>query len=40
ALQELLVVIDPKTAKDAWDHIENIFLDNICAKTIALKGEL
>ncbi|GJU70811.1 hypothetical protein Tco_1262216 [Tanacetum coccineum] len=36
-LQERLVVADPKTAKEAWDNLEKIFLDNKRTKTIALK---
>ncbi|GKB68658.1 hypothetical protein Tco_0930070, partial [Tanacetum coccineum] len=32
--------VDPKTAKDACDHIEKIFLDNKHTKTIALKEKL
>ena len=33
-------MVDPKTAKDAWDHIEKTFINNKCIKTIALNGEL
>ncbi|GJW41058.1 hypothetical protein Tco_0066903 [Tanacetum coccineum] len=40
ALQEHLVVANPKTAKDVLDHIEKKFLNNKHTKTIALKSEL
>ncbi|GJU42875.1 zinc finger BED domain-containing protein RICESLEEPER 2 [Tanacetum coccineum] len=40
AHQERFAAVDPKTAKDAYDHIEKIFLDNKHTKTIALKGKL
>nr|GEX67661.1 hybrid signal transduction histidine kinase M [Tanacetum cinerariifolium] len=35
-----LIKINPKTAKDAWEQVEKIFLDNKRRRTIALKGEL
>ncbi|GKD29799.1 hybrid signal transduction histidine kinase M, partial [Tanacetum coccineum] len=39
-LQKRIVVADPQSAKEAWDHIEKIFHDNERTRTIALKGEL
>lgn len=36
-LQERLVVADPQTVKEVWDHIEKNFLDNKRTKSIALK---
>ncbi|GJU84384.1 hybrid signal transduction histidine kinase M [Tanacetum coccineum] len=39
-LQGRLIKINPKTAKDAWEQVEKIFLGNKCTRTIALKGEL
>ncbi|GJW65641.1 ribonuclease H-like domain-containing protein [Tanacetum coccineum] len=37
-LQVRLVVEDPHTAKEAWDHIATIFHDNKYTRTIALKA--
>ncbi|GJY24841.1 hybrid signal transduction histidine kinase M [Tanacetum coccineum] len=39
-LQGRLIKINPKTAKDAWEQVEKIFLVNKRTRTIALKGEL
>lgn len=40
ALQSRVIKAKPKTAKDAWDLVEKIFLDNKRTRTVALKGEL
>ena len=39
-LQGRLIKLNPKTTKDAWEHVEKIFLDNKRTRTVALKGEL
>ncbi|GJS30283.1 hypothetical protein Tco_0490903 [Tanacetum coccineum] len=39
-LQGRLVTANPKKAKEAWDIIECIYLDNNHIHTIALKGQL
>ncbi|GKB17136.1 hybrid signal transduction histidine kinase M [Tanacetum coccineum] len=39
-LQERLVVVDPQTTKEAWDHVAIIFHDKKRTRTIALKAEL
>nr|GEX20707.1 hybrid signal transduction histidine kinase M [Tanacetum cinerariifolium] len=39
-LQAQLVVENPKSAKEAWDLITEIFHDNKCSRTIALKAKL
>ncbi|GKB22141.1 ribonuclease H-like domain-containing protein, partial [Tanacetum coccineum] len=39
-LQSRLVVLKPRTAKEAWDHLEEIFKDNKRPRAMALKTEL
>ncbi|GJU19060.1 RNA-directed DNA polymerase, eukaryota [Tanacetum coccineum] len=39
-LQERLIVQDPQTARESWDHIATIFHDNKWTRIIALKAEL
>ncbi|GKD15077.1 hypothetical protein Tco_1199484 [Tanacetum coccineum] len=39
-LQARLVVEHPRSAKEAWDLITDIFKDNKRSRTIALKAEL
>ncbi|GJX93208.1 hypothetical protein Tco_0347794 [Tanacetum coccineum] len=39
-LQGRLIKINPTTAKAAWEHVEKIFLDNKCTRTIALKESI
>nr|GEU60971.1 reverse transcriptase domain-containing protein [Tanacetum cinerariifolium] len=39
-LQGRLIKAKPTTEKDAWEHVEKLFLDNKHTRTISLKGEL
>ncbi|GKA86283.1 ribonuclease H-like domain-containing protein [Tanacetum coccineum] len=39
-LQSRLVVLKPRTAKEAWDHLGEIFKDNKRPRAMALKTEL
>lgn len=40
ALQGNLIKANPATSKDAWEHVEKLFLNNKRTHSIALKDEL